>query len=145
LAVARTRRAEAFRDGSWQLVDRSADLDRMQRQQQLVSALDAAVRAEVDAHPARLVKLVDAFLDHVKIDDTFGRGDVLRLARVLLGIDAAQIETHMLPVGPSPTDPNVTLATATGSDLTVQQLGGKLAASSLAPITPSPGDELRSC
>jgi LCP family protein required for cell wall assembly len=144
LALARSRRAEALRNGSWQLVDRRSDLDRVQRQQELVGALASTARADVDGHPQRAVRLVDALLRNVAIDDTFTREDVLRLARVLLGLDQTRFETAVVPVAASPTDPN-RLALATGSDAVLQQFGGSMAPSSFAPAVPTAGGERRPC
>jgi LCP family protein required for cell wall assembly len=144
LALARTRSAEALRGGSWQMVDVRSDLDRAQRQVELVGLLRAAVRAQVDDRPLRLVRLVDAFLEHVKIDDTFDQQELLQLARVVVGIDPTRFETVVLPTAMSPDDPN-RLVVAGESAATLQRLGASSAPSALPAITPAQPDGLTAC
>jgi LCP family protein required for cell wall assembly len=145
LALARGRAVQAFRDGAWQLIDTRADLDRVERQEQLVGALADEVRADVDQRPSRLARFVDAFLHDVKIDDTFDRSELLWFARVFLGLDATRITTEMLPVGPSSDNPLVTLSPAAGSDVILQRLGGTFAPTSLASTAPPQTDDFRPC
>jgi len=145
LALARSRSAEAFRDGSWQPIDLRSDLSGVQRQHELVAALRSAARAELDDRPLRLSRVVDTVLNHVKLDDTFGRAEVLQLARILVGVDPSRFETEVLAVAPSPTNPLSSLAAASGSDGTLRQLGGSLPPSALAPVPPDDGDGIRPC
>lgn len=144
LALARSRSAEAFRDGSWQMVDLRAELDRVERQEELVGLLRTSVRDEVEDHPQRLVRLVDAILGHVKIDDTFDRREILRLARVLVGIDADRFDVQVLPTALSPVDPG-RLAVADESSATLERLGGFSPPSGLPAVTPGDPDGLRAC
>jgi LCP family protein required for cell wall assembly len=131
LALARTRSAEALRDGRWQLIDLNADLNRIERQQSVVRALLAALHTEVDDHPTRVLHLVDVLLDHVKVDAGMSRRDVLGLARALLAVSDPKLDVTTLPVAPSPTDPLRSLALAAGSNTVVARLGGTLPASTL--------------
>jgi LCP family protein required for cell wall assembly len=144
VALARSRRAEALRNGSWQTADLRADLDRVQRQQELIGVLAATVHSEIEHHPQRLLGLLDAFLRHVRVDDTFDRDELLRLARIFAGGDGVRLETEVLPVAASPTDAN-RLTAAAGSDTTLQHLGGAIASSTLASAPPTAGGELRGC
>jgi LCP family protein required for cell wall assembly len=131
LALARTRSAQAVRDGRWQQIDTFSDLDRIQRQQSLVRALMTAVHAEVDNHPTRAPHLVDVLLEHVRIDAKMSRRDVLSLARALLAISDTKVDVTTLPVAPSPTTPATSFALAAGSDTLMARLGGTLPASPL--------------
>jgi LCP family protein required for cell wall assembly len=144
VALARSRHAEALRNGSWQMADLRSDLDREQRQQELVDVLAATVRSEIEHHPQRLLRLLDAFLRHVRIDDTFNREELLRLARIFAGGDGVRLDTELLPVAASPTDAN-RLTGAAGSDATLQHLGGAIAPSTLVSVPPTAGGELRAC
>jgi LCP family protein required for cell wall assembly len=144
VALTRSRATEAYRGGSWQLVDLRSDLDRVQRQQELVQVLAGAVRSDVDGHPLRMADLVNTVLNHVQVDDTFDRQGVLRLARALVGVGAGHFETSVLPVAEVPDDPS-RLAVAIGSDVTLHQLGGSILPSTLGPVTPTAGGELRPC
>jgi LCP family protein required for cell wall assembly len=131
LALARTRSAEALRDGRWQLIDLNADLNRIERQQSVVRALLAAVHTEVDDHPTRVPHLIDVLLGHVKVDAGMSRRDVLGLARALLAVGDPKLDVTTLPVAPSPTDPVRSLALAAGSNTVMARLGGTLPASTL--------------
>jgi LCP family protein required for cell wall assembly len=144
LALARSRGVEAFRDGAWQMVDIRSELDRDERQKELVGLLRTSVRDELVDHPLRLTRLVDAFLNHVKIDDSFDRQEVVRLARVLVGIDPARFDASVLPIAVAPTDLN-RLAIADESSATLQRLGGFSAPSGLPAVTPGDPDGLRPC
>jgi LCP family protein required for cell wall assembly len=144
LALARSRHAEAFRDGAWQLVDVRSELDRVQRQVDLVGLFRAAVRTEVDHRPLRLTRLVDDFLNRVKLDATFNRQEILQAARVLLGIDPARFHTSVLPIAVAPTDPN-RLAVAAEGAATLQRLGASAAPSALPAVPPGNPNGLRAC
>jgi LCP family protein required for cell wall assembly len=149
LALVRSRNAQAFRDGSWQFVDVRSDLSREERQQQVVDAIATAVRAQVDRHPQRLVGLLDAFVRHVKTDDTFRNGELLRLSRVLVGLDSAHVSLTTLPVTESPTDPNHLVADSE-SDATLRRLGGSVTTAAATPSTAAPiavaeGEPLSPC
>jgi LCP family protein required for cell wall assembly len=144
LALARSRNAEALRAGTWQRVDLRSALDRDQRQQALVGALAATVRTLVDGHPQRVVRLLDAFVDHVALDDGFDRQDLARLARLFVGADATQLQTELLPAAISPHDPN-RLALGAGSEVSVRQLGGSVTPAPATPAVPVDESVLRPC
>jgi LCP family protein required for cell wall assembly len=144
LALVRSRMAEAFRDGTWQLVDVRSELDRVQRQAELVGVLQGALRARVTDQPRTLVRLVDAVLDHAKIDDSFDRQEIFRLVQVLVDIDASRFHAAVLPVALSTTDPG-RLAVAAESAATLRQLGAAPTASDLPAVAPGDVDGLRPC
>jgi LCP family protein required for cell wall assembly len=145
LALARTRDAQALRDGRWQPIDLTADLNRIQRQQSLVRALLAAVHTEVDNHPTRAAHLVDVLLEHVRIDAKMSRRDVLSLARALLAVSDPKLDVTTLPVAPSPTNPATSLALAAGSDTLLARLGGTLPASPLPASSVSGSGRYGAC
>lgn len=142
LALARSRDVEELRDGTWQLVSVAADISRLRTQQELLLALAAAVRAKADHDPGTLAGLVDAVLQHVRLDDTLNRRDTLAFARALLSLDAARLRADTLPIqaAVAPNSQQV-LVPADGAGALVQTLGGTLP-DAAEPAFSAPSDEM---
>ncbi len=97
LAYARSRYFEYYVDGRWRY-DETADLGRIDRQQDFIKrALSRAVSKGI-RNPITLNKLVNTGLDAVTVDDAFSPSDILALAAHFRGFDPAQFETYALPV-----------------------------------------------
>lgn len=137
LAVARSRSAEALRDGRWQLVDVNADLSRAARQQQLLATVAASARQRVHNHPTSFVRITDALLEHVRIDSELSRTQVLLFGRALLSFGGSKLTLSTLPVAVTPGGV-VTLSPAAGADQVVDGLGGNATASDVPPVAIDP-------
>jgi LCP family protein required for cell wall assembly len=97
LAYVRSRAYTRIVDGK-HIVDPTADLGRIQRQQTFLRAVMAEVGAT--RNPITLARIGDAIATNMKIDDALGFRASISLARKLAGLDP---ETVDLPVTPSRT------------------------------------------
>jgi LCP family protein required for cell wall assembly len=97
LAYVRSRAYTRIVDGK-PVVDPTADLGRIQRQQTFLRAVMAEVGAT--RNPITLARIGDAIASNMKIDDALGFGASIGLARKLAGLNP---ETVDLPVTPTRT------------------------------------------
>jgi LCP family protein required for cell wall assembly len=97
LEYVRARHYERYEDGRWR-TDPSADLGRINRQQDfIVSALERAIEKGV-RNPVTLDRLVDAGLDTVTVDDLLKADDIVALGQALRSFDPGALELNTLPV-----------------------------------------------
>ena len=92
LAFVRSRHYEEIIDGQ-RVLDPTADLGRVQRQQQFLKAVFSEMGST--ANPFTLAKAASSSADGLRIDDTFGMLDALRFAWRLRSLDPTPVE---LPV-----------------------------------------------
>lgn len=97
LAFVRSRTYTRLVNGK-QVVDPTADLGRIQRQQTFLRAVMHEVGST--RNPVTLARIGDAIASNMKVDDALGFRDSLGLARRLAGLDP---ETVDLPVTPTRT------------------------------------------
>jgi LCP family protein required for cell wall assembly len=97
LEYVRARHYQRYEDGRWR-TDPSADLGRINRQQDfIVSALERAIERGV-RNPVTLDRLVDAGLETVTVDDLLKAEDIVALGRALRSFDPGALELKTLPV-----------------------------------------------
>jgi len=103
LAFARSRHLE-WNNGSKWVSDPTGDLGRMTRQQLLTRAALAKAQTLGLNNVSTLKSLVDAGIGSVKLDDSFGTGDLIDLGKRFSNFDPERLQTHSLPVTPFRTD-----------------------------------------
>lgn len=93
LALGRARHLKYREEGAvgWQGLDPTSDLGRTRRMQVIGSSIVARL-AEVDARdPAQLVRLVETFVRHVRVDSGTTSEDLVDLFRAVSGSDVVPI------------------------------------------------------
>lgn len=97
LAYVRSRHYQRYEDGRWR-TDPSADLGRINRQQDfIVRALHRAIDRGV-RNPLTLDRLVDAGLGTVSVDDRLTADEIITLGRAFRSFDPGSLRTYSLPV-----------------------------------------------
>lgn len=97
LGFVRSRYYDEYIDDQW-VRDPTADLGRIERQQQfIIAALERSVERGL-RNPVTLDELIDSTLDAVTIDDTLDGNDLLALGRAFRQFDPTSLEVHQLPV-----------------------------------------------
>ncbi|MDY7106355.1 MAG: LCP family protein [Actinomycetota bacterium] len=118
LAFVRSRTYTEIIDGQEQ-VDPTADLGRVQRQQQFLRAVMAEIGAT--RNPFAVAGMASAVADGVRLDDSMSFGDVIGLARRMRGLEPVSVE---LPVfGFSTSGGASVLGLAEGSDAALAEMG----------------------
>lgn len=97
LAFARARHLQ-WNNGTKWVSDPTGDLGRMTRQQLLTRAALSKAQTLGLNNVGKLTALVDAGVDSVKLDDSFGTGDLIDLGKRLAKFDPDRMQTHSLPV-----------------------------------------------
>jgi len=95
IALARSRRYEEFRDGSWVSIDAN-DLGRTRRQQDLLLAIITQI--DRPSSIGGFGDLLDALGEFVITDDSLDADDIIQLAWELRSVDAGALESVTLPV-----------------------------------------------
>ncbi len=110
LAWVRSRHLQIEQDGVWTDASPRADLDRQARQQQFIRALARRAKAEAGDDPSAAVRLADAVIPALTLDQGFSRAEILGLVRTLAHVDPATLQLGTLPVRPAPDGAHVVLA-----------------------------------
>ncbi len=97
LAFARARHLQWHNGSKW-VSDPTGDLGRMTRQQLLTRAALAKAQMLGLNNVGTLKSLVDAGVDSVKLDASFGTGELIDLGKRLAKFDPDHLQTHSLPV-----------------------------------------------
>lgn len=99
LAYVRSRRMEGLVDGlSWTTLDEIPDFGRITRQQGFIeAALERAIASGGLRHPATSLRLLDAAIDSVTLDDVISRRELIQLADQFQTFQARSLETATLP------------------------------------------------
>ncbi len=121
LAYARSRYFEQWIDDEW-VVDGSADLGRMKRQQDFVNRALAGALAEVRANPFRAGDMFDAGSTAVRIDDEL---DLLDAAASLRAAVDGGLDTWSLPVRGDTIDGKSVLQLAGGASEVLAWFAGE--------------------
>jgi LCP family protein required for cell wall assembly len=112
LAYARSRHYEEFRDGAWQ-EDPSADLGRIQRQQEFLRTTADSTIQRLATDPFKTSELIDAVSGSLRLDpglDPLGAAGTLRKAF------ASGLATYQLPVEGTTIGGNAVLILQPGAD-----------------------------
>ncbi len=97
LAYTRARNLE-YLDGDEWVIDPSADLGRVSRQQEfLLAALNRAIDRGA-RNPVTLNRLIDTGIESVVLDDAFGVGELAGLAYRFRSFDTSKLERYTLAV-----------------------------------------------
>lgn len=90
LSYVRSRHYEFKGPRGWQ-VDGSGDIGRIQRQQDFIKRVVRKAVADGLTNPVKAAKLIEAGVDNVKVDSTFGVSDMKKLASQLRDLDDSKI------------------------------------------------------
>jgi len=99
LAYVRSRRMEGLVDGlTWTTLDEIPDFGRITRQQGFIeAALERAIARGGLRHPATSLRLLDAAIESVTLDDVISRRELIQLADQFQTFQARSLETGTLP------------------------------------------------
>ncbi len=90
LSYVRSRHYEFKGAKGWQF-DGTGDIGRIQRQQDFIKRVVRKAVADGLTNPVRAAKLIEAGIDNVKVDSSFGVGDMKKLASQLRDLDDSKI------------------------------------------------------
>jgi LCP family protein required for cell wall assembly len=94
----RARHVELFDNGQWVDASPRADLDRLARQQDFVSALARGAKAKIGDDPIAAVRLADAIVPALVVDAGFSNAEVRGLVGILARVNPAELALATLPV-----------------------------------------------
>ena len=100
LAFVRSRNYETYDSGEWQ-VDPTADLGRIQRQQDFIRRMLRKAVASGLSNPITLNRLVGIGVRDVTLDDQMSTGDIVKLARRFRSLDADTVDMLTFPTEPA--------------------------------------------
>ena len=100
LAFVRSRNLETFESGRWQ-VDPSADLGRIQRQQDFMRRMMRKAVSSGLTNPVKLNRLVNIGVRQVTLDSEMSTSDIGRLARRFRSLDPETVDMITLPTQPA--------------------------------------------
>ncbi|MGH9004936.1 MAG: LCP family protein, partial [Acidimicrobiia bacterium] len=100
LAWVRSRNFSYLEAGKWR-TDPTADIGRIERQQEFIRRLMAQAIRRGALNPLRANRLADAALANLTLDSTFRVRDGLRLVRAFRGVGPAAVEMLAIPTMPS--------------------------------------------
>jgi len=90
LSYVRSRHYEYKGPKGWQF-DGSGDIGRIQRQQDFIKRVVRKSVADGLTNPVKAARLIEAGISNVRVDDTFGVGDMKQLASQLRDLDEGKI------------------------------------------------------
>ena len=100
LAWVRSRSFSYLEAGKWR-TDPSADIGRIERQQEFIRRLMGQAIRRGALNPLRANRLANAAMANLTVDSTFRARDGLRLVRAFRGVGPAAVEMVALPTVPS--------------------------------------------
>ena len=100
LAFVRSRNYQTLEAGEWQ-TDPTADLGRIQRQQDFIRRMLRKAVSSGLSNPITLNRLVGIGVRDVKLDDQMSTGDIVRLARRFKSLDADTVDMLTFPTEPA--------------------------------------------
>ncbi len=103
LAFVRSRNYETYESGEWQ-IDPTADLGRIQRQQDFIRRMLRKAVSSGLSNPLTLNRLVGIGVRDVTLDDQMSTGDIVRLARRFKSLDADTVDMLTFPTEPADID-----------------------------------------
>lgn len=99
LAFVRSRNFETFESGRWQ-VDPTADLGRIQRQQDFMRRIMRKAVSSGLTNPVKLNRLINIGVRQVTLDSAMSTSDIGRLARRFRSLDPETVDMITLPTRP---------------------------------------------
>jgi polyisoprenyl-teichoic acid--peptidoglycan teichoic acid transferase len=100
LAFVRSRNYETYESGEW-LTDPTADLGRIQRQQDFIRRMLRKAVASGLSNPLTLNRLIGIGVRDVTLDDRMSTGDIVKLARRFRSLDADTVDMLTFPTEPA--------------------------------------------
>jgi LCP family protein required for cell wall assembly len=100
LAFVRSRNYQTYEGGEWQ-TDPTADLGRIQRQQDFIRRMLRKAVSSGLSNPLTLNRLIGIGVRDVKLDDKMSTGDIVRLARRFRSLDADTVDMLTFPTDPT--------------------------------------------
>jgi polyisoprenyl-teichoic acid--peptidoglycan teichoic acid transferase len=100
LAFVRSRNYETYEGGEWQF-DPTADLGRIQRQQDFIRRMLRKAVSSGLSNPLKLNRLIGIGVRDVTLDDQMSTGDIVRLARRFKSLDADTVDMLTFPTEPA--------------------------------------------
>jgi LCP family protein required for cell wall assembly len=97
LSYVRSRHYELYENGRWR-EDPTADLGRIQRQQDFIRRVMKTAIKKGARNPITLARLIDRSVQTVTLDQAFSADDVRRIATRFRSLDPDQVEMQTLPV-----------------------------------------------
>jgi hypothetical protein len=79
------------------MIGTNADIGRIARQEQLVSAIRSRSRQRLAADPRALLRTVDAIIPNLRVDADMSRDDIVRVARTLFGLAPGSTSLGTMP------------------------------------------------
>lgn len=149
LSFVRSRHMEVYDTAtrSWKSVDAVPDIGRIGRQQTFLRQIASVALSHALSNPFSANSLVDQVISELKLDDSFGRGDLFNLVDAFQGVnpnDASHVQTTTLPwkTGPTVQGQDVLYLKQPEADQVLAQLrdfsgGGSSPATSSGASTPS--------
>ena len=99
LAFVRSRNYETYEGGAWE-TDPTADLGRIQRQQDFIRRMLRKAVSSGLSNPLTLNRLIGIGVRDVTLDDQMSTGDIVRLARRFKSLDADTVDMLTFPTTP---------------------------------------------
>ncbi len=99
LAFVRSRNYETYESGEWQ-TDPTADLGRIQRQQDFIRRMLRKAVSSGLSNPLTLNRLIGIGVRDVTLDAEMSTGDIVRLARRFKSLDADTVDMLTFPTTP---------------------------------------------
>ncbi len=90
LAYVRSRHLQFQKDGRWSDASPRADIDRITRQQDFIRKLASKASADAGQNPLDAIKIAEAIVPKLKIDDQLSKQDILRLVKTFRNVDPEQ-------------------------------------------------------
>ncbi len=100
LAFVRSRNYETYESGEWQ-TDPTADLGRIQRQQDFIRRMLRKAVSSGLSNPLTLNRLIGIGVRDVTLDAEMSTGDIVRLARRFKSLDANTVDMLTFPTEPA--------------------------------------------
>lgn len=126
------------RTGTGNGLELGSDLARIERQQQLIDALAAQVRAtDLLADPGTLMPVLTAVSRSLSVSDGLGLRDLAGIALALNGVDPAALAPVTVPVAAAPQDEDRVVWTSAADDLWQRLIADRPLTD--APVAPTEG------
>src|SRR5665811_579369 len=99
--IDRSRSTQEFVDGEWRFVEGVSDANRAQRQQELMFAILARLKAM--RSPTALAGIAGSLGDTVSLDESLSMGDAVAMAWDLRSVPSSRIRRIVVPTEPAAT------------------------------------------
>lgn len=125
LSYVRSRHYQALEGGRW-VSDPQSDITRIQRQQDFIRRVLRSAVSKGSSNPVTLNNLISNGVKNVQIDDSFGLGDMTKVARRFQPLDPAKVQMMTMPnKGSMVNGQSVLLVKQPDAQQTIDQFLGK--------------------